>query len=309
MKRLLSCFIVLTFIFETTFMKNFSIILAFVICISSCKIQNPRFFNSPSTQSPAYIEKKGDSKISANLAILPEDEYPTFDSSFPLIPASNGYRKSRTYGFDASTAYAFSNRFMATFGATYQKERDIFSSNDILQKYSSSRIDYTRKALDVGIGAILPHKDFSAFVFNPIIGINFGRSESFFKNTSDTINDDRVFYFHGNFHKLYLKPNLNFHTGKNFKMSFVPQFSLMKYRNIDDNYTEEARELLGINRLRQDYLFLFEPATFYQIGFNKIDWLKLDLGIVLSLYLKGKDVSDRLRTRNLQLLAGFSIYP
>ncbi len=279
-----------------------------IILLTSCQIVNPRYFNSPSTQTTAFLEKKGDSKIAANVSILPEEEYQTYEW-FLILPLPTGERKSKSYGFDVSTAYAFSDRFMATIGGEYKKERDLFSNNDILQTYSSSRIDYTRKALDVGAGLIIPHKSFSQFIFNPIIGVNFGRSESFFKNTSDTINDDHIYHFHGNFQKLYLKPNLNFHINKNFKMSFVPQFSLMKYRDISDNYPEDARENLGLNRLRKEYLFLFEPANFYQIGFNKLEWLKLDLGMSFSIYPRAKDIPERLRTRNFQFSAGFSIYP
>lgn len=239
---------------------------------------------------------------------MPEEEYATYEW-FLIFPVPTGMRKSKSYGFDVSAAYAFSDRFMATLGGEYKKERDLFSNNDILQTYSSSKIDYTRKALDIGIGAIFPYEDFNAFVFNPIVGLNFGRSESFFKNTSDTISDNRVFYFHGNSLKFYIKPNLNFHIRKNLKMSFVPQFSLVKYRDLNDNYPVEARENLGLNRLRKDYLYVFEPGNFFQIGFKKIDWLKLDLGFVLSLYPNATKKSDKLRTRNLQFFAGFSIYP
>ena len=283
----------------------FIYLCAIMICISSCRIQNPRYFNSPSAQAPAYLEKKGDNRISANIAILPKEEYTEFD--IPFIPS--GIRESHTIGFDVSTAYAFSDRFMATLGGLYRKEKDAFSNNDILQTASTSEINYTRKALDIGFGVLIPFSKQKTVIFNPIIGVNFGRSESFFNNTSDTINDNRVFHFHGNYHKFYLKPNFNFHFHRNFKMNVVPQVSLMKYRDIDDNYPQDAREFSGLNRLRKWDFFLYEPATFFQIGFNKVDWLKLDLGLVFSCYPHGKNIPEKLRTRPLQFSAGFSIYP
>lgn len=286
--------------------QSFHIIISLlIILLPSCQIINPRFFNSPSTQATAFLEKKGDGKISANISVLPKEEHGVYELG--LFPTET--RKSKSYGFDVSAAYAFSDQFMATLGGEYKKERDLLSSNDILQTRSSSRIDYTRKALDVGLGMMITNDNPSLFVFNPIVGVNAGRSESFFKNTSDTIYDNRVFHFHGNSLKFYVKPNLNFHISKNFKMSFVPQFSLIKYRDIDDNYSLEARENLGLNRLRKESLYLFEPGNFYQIGFNKVDWLKLDLGVVFSIYPNASRQSDKLRTRNLQFFAGFSIYP
>lgn len=239
---------------------------------------------------------------------MPEAKHDIFELVF-FLPMPVETRKSKSYGFDVSTAYAFSDRFMATLGGEYKKERDLFSSNDILQTRSSSRIDYTRKALDVGLGMIITNDNLPQFIFNPIAGVNVGRSESFFKNTCDTIYDNRVFHFHSNSLKFYVKPNLNFHISKNFKMSFVPQFSLIKFRDIDDNYPLEIHENMGLNRLRKECFFVFEPGNFYQIGFNKIDWLKLDLGFVLSVYPNATRESDKLRTRNLQFFAGFSIYP
>lgn len=99
---------------------------AIMIFISSCRIQNPRYFNAPSAQAPAYLEKKGDKMISANIAILPRAEY------FDITSGTSAIRKSHTIGFDMSTAYAFSDRFMETLGGLYRKEKDAFSQNDIL---------------------------------------------------------------------------------------------------------------------------------------------------------------------------------
>lgn len=92
-------------------------------------------------------------------------------------------------------------------------------------------------------------------------------------------------------------------------MSIAPLVSYMKYQDIEDNYPEYPQEFLGLNRLRKQSMWLFEPATFYQIGFNNIEWLKLDLGTVFSFYPHAKDIPEKLRTRNLQFSIGFSIYP
>lgn len=276
-----------------------------VISISSCRIQNTRFFNSPSAHAPAYLEKKGDSKISANIAFMPKEEYSEFD--FPFDPS--GTRESQSIGFDVNTAYAFSDRFMATVGGLYRRETDAFSYNDILQTTTSSENIYTRKALDIGFGALIPLNERKIVVFNPIIGVNFGRSESFYNNTCDTINDNREFHFHGNYHKFYLKPNFNFRFHRNFKMNVVPQVSFMKYRNIDNNYPQDILDFSRLDSFGKRNLFLFEPATFYQIGFDKVDWLKLDLGLALSFYKFTKNSPIKMRTRNLQVSAGFSIYP
>jgi|GEM_PF-6056320 hypothetical protein len=83
-------------------------------------------------------------------------------------------------------------------------------------------------------------------------------------------------------------------------MNLVPQVAFMKYRNINNNCPPDAQEFLGLNRLRKRDLFLFEPATFRQIGFDRL---------VFSFYPHGKNIPEKLRTRNLQLSTGFSIYP
>ncbi|MEA4916168.1 hypothetical protein [Proteiniphilum sp.] len=284
---------------------TFCSLAVIMICISSCRIQNPRYFNSPSAQAPVYLEKKGDKRVTANIAILPKHE----NSEFDQLLNSSGARNSYTVGFDLGTAYAFSDRFMGTLGGFYRKEKDAFSDNDILQTKSTSKINYTRKAFDVGLGTLIPFGEQKIMIFNPIIGTNFGRSESFLYSTSNTTRDTRIFYFHGNYHKFYLKPNLNFHFNKNFKMSFIPQVSVMKYHDIEDNYPGDSQEFLGLNRLRKENMWLFEPATFYQIGLNEQEWLKLDLGIAFSFYPHAKDIPEKLRTRNVQLSIGFSIYP
>ncbi|WP_157279062.1 hypothetical protein [Proteiniphilum acetatigenes] len=278
---------------------------AIMMYTSSCRIHNPRYFNSPSAHAPAFLEKKGDKMISANIAIMPKDEYRESD----LSDSPDKTRESYTTGFDVRTAYAFSDQFMATLGGLYRKEKDAFKDNDVLQTASTSEINYTRKALDIGIGVLFPFSERKRVIFNPIVGVNFGRSESVFTNTSHTINDNRVFHFNGNYHKFYLKPYFNFNFHRNFKMSAVPQFSFLKYSNIYDNYPQDAQELFGLNSLQKRYLFLYEPATFFQLGFDKVDWLKLDLGFVFSFYRYGENNPYKLRTRNFQLSAGFSIYP
>lgn len=288
-------------------MKKLLILLVLPMLVSSCQITNPRFFNSPSSSAPAYLEKKGDAKLSANISFNPGGSYPTsnFDSRF-----------SHSVGFDASTAYAVSDHFMVSLGGLYRNETDIFDTNDIRQTRTLSQTNYTRKALDIGVGTILPTGG-NFFIFNPILGVNFGRAESLFKNTCDTIIDDRAFHFNGNYHKLYLRPNLNFHFPINLKLSFAPQFSLLKYNSITDNYprnTEEGRVGIDWNfdRLQQRYSVLFEPSLFCQIGFDKLEWLKLDLGMTFSFNLTPKELENNLailRNRGMLLSAGFSIYP
>lgn len=271
---------------------------------SSCRIHNPRYFNSPSAHAPAYLEKKGDKMISANIAIMPKDKYTYSEQESP-----DRTEVSYTTGFDIRTAYAFSNQFMATLGGLYRKEKDVFKDNDVLQTVSASEINYTRKALDIGIGGLFPFSERKRVIFNPIVGANFGRSESVFTNISHTINDNKVFHFNGDYHKFYLKPYFNFNFHRNFKMSLVPQFSLLKYSHTYNNYPQDAQDLLGLNSLQNRYLFLYEPATFFQLGFDKVDWLKLDLGLVFSFYRMWENAPYKLRTRNVQLSAGFSICP
>lgn len=162
-----------------------------MFCMSSCYIKNPRYFNSASAHAPAFFEKKGDSRISANIAILPNAEYSVSEN----VNSFQKTRESFTTGIDINAAYAFSDRYMATIGAYYRKEKDAFSDNDILQTRTTSEIDYTRKAIDMGFGALFPIGQQKKFIFNPIIGVSLGRSESLFNNTCDTISDNRVFFW------------------------------------------------------------------------------------------------------------------
>lgn len=114
----------------------------------------------------------------------------------------------------------------------------------------------------------------------------------------------------GNYQKFYLKPNFNFHIHRNFKINTAPQIAFMKYNNMNDNYPTHIQNLLELNSLRKNTFYLFEPVTFFQIGFDKVKWLKLDVGMVTSLYFSfDQDRPIYLRTRRVQFSAGFSIYP
>lgn len=287
-------------------MKNVLTLLCLgvvIISVSSCGIHNPRYFNSPSAHAPAFLAEKGDKMVSANIAILPQGEYEEWISS------DEATRVSYTTGFDVRTAYAFSDRFMATLGGLYRKEKDAFSNNDVLQTISASEISYTRKALDVGVGALIPLNERKRVIFNPIVGANFGRSESRFSNISNSVDDNREFDFNGNYHKFYLKPYFNFNFHRNFKMSIVPQLSFLRYGDIDNNYPQDAQQRFELNILQKQYILLHEPATFFQIGFDEVDWLKFDLGLVFSFQQLRENMPEKLRTRRFQLSAGFSIYP
>lgn len=283
----------------SSFVTSFYRIFIFLF-ISSCTVTNPRYIDSPSVSAPEYLEKKGDAKISGNIAL----------SSGTHSDIGSNDESYETIGFDLKASYAISNRFMIVAGGFFRNEKDFFNSNDVLQTHSRSKIVYERKALDLGFGAIIPLSDKGFFY--PIIGGYFGKAKINLSNYSDTINDNTIYYLKGNYSKLYLKPTISFHLSPNFKTSCYLQLATMKYYNLSSNYPTEPLDILeltDLGKLGAKHHTILEPGLFTQIGLNKVDWLKFDLGFALSFHIFKGDGYSNLRTRKIQLSAGISISP
>lgn len=285
-------------------MKKIIVLLAFAVSFVffwSCSTLTPRYIHSPASHTPAYLKNKGDSKVSANLAFSVEEH---LNNSF-LFPDNK--TTSSTIGVDVNTAYAFTDWLMMTAGGYYKHETDINNTNDILDTWTDSKTTYARKAFDVGIGLLIPITQTRDILFNPIIGINFGKTSSEMFNISDSISDNRRFYLNGNTKEYYLSPNFNFELSKNQKISISPRFSLLKFDNIENSCPQQIIDRLNLNALEKNHFF-FSPSLFYQMGFDNIDWLKLDVGLSFSTRMNNDDNFMYLKTRAFQLSSGISVY-
>lgn len=218
---------------------------------------------------------------------------------------SNNKTTSSAIGVDVDAAYAFSDWFMMTLGGYYKSETDINTTNDILDIWAESKINYQRKAFNIGAGALIPLTHSKRFLFNPIVGVRIGKSDSKMYNISDSVSDNRRFYLDGNFTEFYLSPNFNIELHRNHKINLNPQIALSSCRNTHTNYPDKVVSFLNISVIDGTHVF-FSPSIFYQIGFDEIDWLKIDLGVTFSSRLNNNDNFRYLKTRSFHFSAGTS---
>lgn len=283
-------------------MKYLFRLFAYVMVVTvfgACSMRNPRFINNPMSKSPSFLTKKGESRFSANVSILPQ-------SANENTPSD---RISRTIGGEFDIAYAFSDKFFVNIGGSYKKEKDFFLSyNDILETKSPNEFIYKRKSLRFGSGAMIPLS--KVLFFSPEVGVSLGEMKSKTFNRSDTVSNNTIFKLDGDFVKFHVSPAFKFIFNENFKLSISNRVTILNYKDIATNYPQKRAQYLLLKRLSRNTRILFEPTFFVQIGYPGLKWVKFDLGITNSLSIWNSEESlEDFYTRGAQLSAGFTFYP
>ena len=194
---------------------------------SSSKPRNPRFINTPSAYNPSFFQKKGDSKVS-------------FNGTFGAVEVLNGKNITEengakttllpadfSSGFDVETGYAFTDHFFMTLGMGHYNEADYFFDNDITMAETKSSVNYRKTMYDIGLGYYTPLSEGSKVYFNAIGGYRFGPMKS------EIEGGGTMHYFNGRANKVYIAPGFNFFFSPYFRMAVAPQFSFLKYNNIN----------------------------------------------------------------------------
>lgn len=259
-----------------------------IMFFASCN--TPRFAYSPTAHNVPVLTEKNDSKLSFN-----------YSTNAETRSSDIKYNRNKANGFDIQGAYAITNS-VAVQGSYFSRNEATYSNSE--DYFDTSAIKYNRHLFEFGAGYFTPIDKKGKIHFQVFGGAGFGR---FTINESGSDNSQLPYnrFHYSDITKFYIEPAITFKSTEVFAASLSTRFSIIKFRNIQTNYTQAEKETFDLDSIGRNAIVFFEPAFVNSFGFNKLPGLRIEYQIGLSL-LMSKTVVDN-RTFNFSVGLLFDI--
>jgi hypothetical protein len=259
-------------------MKFILIISITVFTMSACNA--PKYVYSPSTINAAFFTEKNQSRVGVSYVSHGSETFTQNDF----------VRRGRASGYDAQGAFALTRKWLIHGSYAYRKE-NLSSENNSTARYAS--IDYKRNFFDGGVGYFTDMTNDSTFYFQALAGYGYGKSAFTDFDNSPQAPINR---FHNNtVSKLFLQGSFQYKT-KNIQIQLPNRFTVVKFTNVETNYSEQELSDNSLSGLKGHSLLLYEPALNIGFRFNKLPALSFETQFGASLQLNANYEFYRRRT-------------
>ena len=261
-------------------MKTCFLILLAAIIFTSC--DTPRYAYSPTAHNVPLLTKKGDSKVAA--------AYSTNGVSSNTDNTGNEYTKNTSQGFDVQGAVALTNNIAIQGSYYYRGEKTNTTwSNGF---FNSSSIRYRRNMAEVGAGFYTALDSKQRIFLQAFAGGGLGKT-TIKDNGIDQADLPYSRYYNTDLAKFYLEPSITFRAKEIFAGSIATRLSVIKFRNINSNYSLNEKQQFNLDSLNRYALVFFEPAFVGSFGFNKLPGFRIEIQAGLSLLLDDSFIDYR----------------
>jgi hypothetical protein len=205
------------------------IILYLFLIVSSTSCVAKKFVYTPSSANLIQLDSSKDFKVAIN--------YATAGS----LSFGNDKENKSNNGIDLQTAYAINNKIAVKLDGFSKWETNATSfinSNSITK---TDRLTYQKKELSLSIGYYKLVNSSSSF-FQLFLGLASGSNklQELFTDTASSSN------FHNmNYTKIFFQPSFSLKINQNFTSTLAAKFSLVNYNNIQTDYKDLSKEILG----------------------------------------------------------------
>lgn len=260
-----------------------------IVSLAAC--YTPRFAYSPTAHNVPVLTEKNDSKLAFN-----------YSTNADARSTENSYDRNRANGADIQAAYAITPHVGVQASYFTRKETTYDNSADF--GFDSSVIRYKRNLFELGAGYFTPINDSKKVMFQVFGGIGFGR---FTFNDNGKDNNQLPYYrFHNaDIFKYYLEPAISFRSREVFAASLSTRFSVVKFRNVQSNYTQVEKQDYKLDSINRYSSIFFEPAFVNSYGLNNLPGIRLEYQLGLS-FLMSRQIMDY-RTFNFSIGLLFDI--
>jgi len=257
-----------------------------VLFFSNCT--TPRFAYSPNAHNVPVLAEKNDSKIAFD-----------YSTNADTRQSADKYSRNRSNGYDVQAAYAVTKN-VAVQGSYFSRtERTNSNSSD--NYFDSSAIRYNRNLAEFGIGYFTPIDKKGKIHFQAFGGAGFGKVTI----TDNGRDNNQLLYsrfFNADITKFYIEPAITFRSKEIFAASLSTRFSIIKFRNIQTNYTQAEKESFHLDSIGRNAIVFFEPAFVNSYGINKLPGLRIEYQVGLSLLMSRTIVDNRTFNFSIGLL-------
>ncbi len=250
---------------------SFLILLAAII-FTSC--DTPRYAYSPTAHNVPLLTKKGDSKVAA--------AYSTNGVTSETNNTDNQYTKNTSQGFDVQGAVALSDNIAIQGSYFYRGEKTNSTWNNSF--FNSSAIRYKRSMFEFGAGFYTALDSRQRVFLQAFAGGGFGKT-TIKDNGVDQAQLPYSRYYNTDLAKFYLEPSITFRAKEVFAGSIATRVSVLKFRNINTNYSQNEKMGFNLDSLNRYAVVFFEPAFVGSFGFNKLPGFRIEIQAGLSVLL------------------------
>jgi hypothetical protein len=261
-------------LYMTKQLTNILVFAVVIVLITSCRVERARrYVYATEPANNPFFKKKHDGKIAGYYY---------------------GDGKQENDGISVQGAYAITDRLVVAASYSSKKETQTYNYDSFRISYNgfwrgsietniydSSVIKYQRNFYDIAFGYIIPLDKSKMFTYNIYGGLAFGKFSAN-DNGLDSIGIKYNRYYNANMLKWYLQGAFNFMPIEEFKIAVGGKFTFLNYRNIHTSYQTSELSYFYLDKINGNSLFFLEPYVCVQIGFPKLNWLKIDGQVALS---------------------------
>jgi hypothetical protein len=253
----------------------FLILSAGILLFTSC--DTPRYAYSQTAHNVPILKKQGDSKIAAYYS---NNGSSTQNSTTGTGSSSNQYSKNTAQGADLQAAVAVTKSLAIQGSYFYRAEKTNFTS-DYDNNFNSSTIKYKRNLVELGAGFFTPLDSRKYVYFQAFAGGGLGKTTINDKGL-DINNSPYDRHYNADITKFYLEPSITFHAKEIFAATVATRVSVIKFRNINSNYSLSEKQDFQLDSLDRFSVAFFEPAFVGSFGFNKLPGFRIEFQAGLS---------------------------
>ena len=261
-------------------MKTILVLFSLVVVFTSC--ETSRYAYSPTAHNVPILTKQGDSKVAAN--------YSTNGIVSESDNTSDQYERNISYGFDMQGALAVTNHIALQANYFYRNEKT--HSNSDYYNFSNSSVKYQRNMFEFGGGFFTALDRKKRILLQTYAGAGFGKT-----NITEHGTDQNQLpygrYYDANLTKYFLEPSMTFRVKEAFAASFGSRISLIKFRNINTDYSFPEKQDFNLDSLDRFAVFFFEPVFVGSFGFNKLPGFRIELQVGASILLDEEFIDYR----------------
>jgi len=238
--------------------------------LASC--DTPRYAYSPTAHNVPVFTEKGDTKAAAYYSN--NGIYTSADGN------GNEYERNIAQGLDVQGAVAVTNNIALQASYYYRNET---SSLDAGINIENNSVKYNRYLFEFGGGFFTPLDKKEHLLFQFYTGVGFGKS-TIRENGMDFNQNAYTRFYDADLTKYYFEPSMTFRTPREiFAATIATRWSIVKYRNINTDYTLSEKIDYNLDSLNRYAVVFFEPSFVGSFGIPKFPGMRIELQTGLSL--------------------------
>jgi hypothetical protein len=249
-------------LFKLVIMRKIIPYLLLVFSISACTAN--KYVYSPISSNGLLLDSAKDLKAAINYAAAGN--------------INTTSQRQVSNGLDIQTAYAINNKIGIKLDGSLKQESNEFNyNNNSTTNTQKDEIKYKKAGVEVSLGFYNSNKKNQKSGLQVFGGVGMGKLElkGMYSATPSTI------FFHTmNYSKIFIQANPTLWSSKNYSFTFITKLSVIKYYNIQTNYTDLDKEPLGYIGSKPS---VFGDIAFQnEFGFNPLKGIKFQTQLGLT---------------------------